>query len=308
MSWSKKRGLSKGAPKDFETFWNDYTSWVRFHDLGVEAERCRELIELQGEYSFKAIFRAVLSAYRERTGKQRVGEKTPGHTRYLFRLLDWFPEARVIVTQRDPRAVVASQLRTPYVKERLTPLSLREGVILGSRAHEVAYYAENWRDVFERRVGPWRQDTRLHFVAYEDLVQKTERELRAICGFLEVDFEQAMLTDRSRTTVPIPAGTASSKKWQQWRRKHHQRAFAPVSTDSLKKWQRELSSVEVAMVEGRCATVMQRIGYAFEVPPHRRIAGEALTQAMLSAKSLETKARWAASQGLHSVRETLRMS
>lgn len=102
MQWVDQREDVRTAPNNFASFWSKYTAWVRFADLGVDAGRCLELIDLQGERNFENIFRAVLAAYMERTGKPRVGEKSPSHVRYIGTLLNWFPEARILVMLRDP--------------------------------------------------------------------------------------------------------------------------------------------------------------------------------------------------------------
>jgi hypothetical protein len=291
MSWAEQRGLEQGAPQDFEAFWEDYKAWTRFQDLEVDAAQCRELIERQGENSFRAIFHAVLLAYRAKAGKERVGEKTPGHTRFLSKLLSWYPDAQVIVMSRDPKAVVASQLRTHYVRKRLGPISLRHGIVTGNRTHEIAYYADDWTKIFTEHLAPWHGDPRFHRVHYEALVQNPEREMRAICSFLDEPYEPAMLTRRTSEEVHPPAGAMNDEKMEEWRQKHHAQSRAPISTDSLDKWKHHLSGVEVAMIEGQCNTTMRRLGYTPSTSTFQRTLGRSLTQTVLATGRAEKQSR-----------------
>ena len=290
MARAEEWGLERGAPDDFEAFWANYTAWLRFRDLGVDADRCRELVEMQGEHSFATMFRAVLSAYAEQADKPRVGEKTPGHARYLDCLFEWFPDAQVLFTQRDPRAVVASQLKTYYVKENLTPRSLREGIFTGERAQEIVFKSKDWVENFDVYLKPWRSDPRVRTVVYENLVQRTEEEVRAVFEFLGERFEPAVLADRSEE-VPPPAAEDKDSRMEEWRVEHHARSLQRVSPDSLDKWCDDLAPSELAMVEGLCGETMEAHGYETSLPERRRLTGRVAATALEASGAAEQRMR-----------------
>jgi hypothetical protein len=287
-------GLERGTPPDFEAFWDRYTSWVRFKDLDVDADRCRELMEMQGDHTFRTIFRAVLTAFRERVGKERVGEKTPSHIFFLSHLLRWFPKARVLILQRDPRAVIASQLKSPWVADRLTPRSLQDGVFLGKRHNHLLFYADKWVRIYNEIVPAWADDPRVLVVRYEALVQDPESEMRRVCDFLGEVYEPRMLTSRSSATVPLPSGTAKPRL-EQWRREHQAQSLQPVSAGSLEKWKQGLSRSEIAMIEARCSRGMPEVGYTFELPAPERSAGWALAHILHTIGRAEGQTRGLAS-------------
>lgn len=282
----KEGGLESGVPDEFEAFWERYTSWVRFKDLDLDADRCRELVDRQGGQTFRNVFRGVLMAYGERVEKERVGEKSPGHVLFLPWLLKWFPKAQILIMQRDPRAVVASQLHTPWVQDRLTPISLRHGLLLGKRLYEVAYYADDWTTIYEEITPEWHSDPRLLTVSYEALVQDVEGELRAICDFLGEPYEPTMRTERTPATVPLPAGTAKNRL-EQWRRKHYDQTLRPITSDSLEKWKNRLTKTEVAMIEGYCMRGMRATGYTPSTPTLHRSIGRVFSNAVLKTGSAE---------------------
>ena len=297
----RTEGLGREAPEDFGTFWKNYTAWVRFRDLGVDAGRCLDRIERQDGRTFRDVFQAVLEEYGELAGKERVGEKTPMHVRYLATLLDWFPRAHVLLMKRDPRAVVASQLQTPWARDRRRPFSLRGGLVQGKRLHQVAQWADEWRSVYSRILPCWEEDPRVHLVAYEALVQDPDTELRSVCAFIEEAFEPSMLTERGST---LPEGTRSIKDeaWRTWRQDHHTQAAQAVSTAPLEKWKGELSALEVALVEGRCRGGMREAGYSFATPPLQRSAGAALAEALLRTEQGEAWSRAAVRAGRRRLR------
>ena len=291
MQWVDEREDVRKAPIDFESFWKEYTSWVRFADLGVDADRCLALTDLQGDRTFENIFRAVLTAYLERTGKARVGEKSPSHVRYIGTLLEWFPDARILIMLRDPRAVVSSQLETPYVQERITETSLRRGHFVASRMREIVRYADDWSTIFENLLPQWEKDPRTRILAYEALVHEPETQVRSVCDFLGETYEDCMLTGRREASVPTPAGTTSSFQLEQWRRSHHAQTLRPVSTDSLDKWNQSLSKLEVEIVEARCIDGMRERGYQPSTSAAKRFEGQLLSTAFLAAERTEFQAR-----------------
>jgi hypothetical protein len=283
-------GLGRsGEPADFEAFWQALTSGMRFRDLGVDAGRCRELIEAQRARSFAAVFRAMLAAYAEAAGKPRAGEKTPGHVAYLRTLFDWFPDARILVTKRDPRAVVASQLKTEYVRRHMRPASLRDGLVAGTRAEQVACFADHWARIFEQSLAPFPDDPRVRIVVYESLIADPEGQVREICRFVGEAFEPGMLTDRA--AVPGPATARANGAADDWRRAHHAKSQQEISGDSLDKWREELTDGEIALIEGRCARPMREAGYAPVTPQGRQAVGRAAGVAIAAVGLAEARAR-----------------
>lgn len=287
-------GSVEGAPNDFEAFWSNYTSWLRFRDLGVDPKQCRYLIERAEDYSFRGIFCAVLSVFQKQSGKARVGEKTPGHSAFIPTLLNWFPDARFLVTQRDPRAVVASQLKTYYVKQRLKPRTLRGGILMAKREQEIVFFARIWTEIFEQRLAPWAGHQSFHTVVYENLVQDTETEVRRIFNFLNEDFEPTVLEDRGRDTALMPANEADMDNW---RREHHSRSMQPVSDDSLEKWRGELSRSEIAIIEGCCARSMCQRGYEPTLSRPYHLGGHAMASGLATSANLERITRSTVSAG-----------
>lgn len=276
-------GLATGAPADFDAFWARYSASPRFKDLGVDPERCRQLVAQRGEPTMRSIFAALLDAYGERCGKPRVGEKTPGHWRWLDEIEACFPGARTILLRRDPRAVVASQLKTPWGKPN------GGGSVLESRAARIALYAREWRELFTSGLA---ERPSVLVVDYEALVSDAEREARRMCAFLGESYEPAMLTDRSDRNAPPPAAMQDRRgAWSEWAVDHNRKTLSAISTASVEAWRSELGRGEVAMIEGWCATPMRAAGHLPVSSRRDRALGTLGLHAVRALESAEGRAR-----------------
>jgi hypothetical protein len=291
MKRAEAEGGPHGEPANFEAFWRRLTGWVRFRDLGIDPAECRKRIEQSGDHSFRSVFNAMLGTYGKRLDKPRVGEKTPSHSRYLDDLLKWYPDARVLVIRRDPRAAIASFLRTPWVREKIFRPSLGRGLLTGQSVNEVADLAAEWEHLYSHEFPRWSDDPRFHFTSYEDLVCKPEEEVRRICNFLEEEFSPQMLQTGDEQNVPTSSGEMKDQDLEGWRRKHESLSMQPVSRASVEKWRDQLTRSEVALIEGRCAHAMKKGGYRPETQQPRRWLTSACCGLAVKAAKLEKQAR-----------------
>lgn len=253
------------APADFDFFWQELIRWRRFRDLGVENSEVLKFIEMVGQRDFKTVFAAMLRAYAELTRKSRAGEKTPSHHRHLDRLFGWFPDAQIIVIQRDPRAVVASQLRSPWVREQRAPARVTASLVRRARLFHVANHAMLWMEAYDQNLANAERDPRFRTIAYERLVAEPAAEVRGLCRFLGEVYEPSMLQDR--TAARDRASARPPPGWEAWVEQHHAHASRAVSADGQQKWREELSEREVAVIEAVCGHRMAAMGYQAEGKP-----------------------------------------
>ncbi|WP_367180533.1 sulfotransferase [uncultured Jannaschia sp.] len=266
---------SREAPEDFDAFWRDLVAWSRFREIDVDPAQVLARIKAQGRRDFRTVFAAMLEAYGETTGKPRVGEKTPGHYRYLDRIFAWFPDTRVLVLRRDPRDVVASHLNAPWVTDQMGPPQLCAPIVRRLRTYHVAERALLWRQANGEILADAESDPRLHVVIYEALVDRPEKELRRICAFLGESYEPDMLAPRENSTISTT--DTIRVQWGDWAGTHRTRAAASVSAGSVGRWRERLSPDEVGLIESICGPAMARQGYRPEMPRSpRRFFGQAL--------------------------------
>jgi hypothetical protein len=130
-----------------------------------------------------------------------LGEKTPSHFNYIPTLLDWFPNAKIIHTFRDPRAILVSELKKMRKKEREGPKRVFKS-IPGWMLEpfeppvELVHTTRSWL-----RAAHWhsfcqqRYPENYAMVRFEDLVTQPEREIKRLCRFGNIQFEPAMVSE-----------------------------------------------------------------------------------------------------------------
>jgi omega-hydroxy-beta-dihydromenaquinone-9 sulfotransferase len=187
----------------------------------------------------ESIVTAALRVNARLRNKPRQGAKFPVHYGYAERLLQWYPNCRIIHTTRDPRAVYASQANK-YVSGR-DNLSKRTAIKVAQFAHiniQVAWTAR----VHARLLG--QAPERYRLVRYEDVVLDPERELRELCHFLEIDFCPSMLGPRRY------GSTFDRTKGQRG-----------VKRDSLDAWRRHVSPTTSALIRTLQRGAAMALGY-----------------------------------------------
>ena len=283
LMWAKPahRRNRRADERAFRELWSRYRDGFRFRDLGLDPDRVERRVLADHDFGVDHLLRVLGTEYAASHGKARWGEKTPRHYLYLDALLDWFPRSRVLLVLRDPRAVVASTLRTPWDSPK------RDRFLADRRLQTVFDRSMEWRQVASRYRRRWRADPRVLLVSYEELVQGVEPVLKTICDHLGERFESGMLT--GRTPRPVrPEHARFQGRFRNWRVEHQERASGPITEDRIHAWDRELEPREVLLIEHVCREEMRRHGYP--VPPPPPIA----RRAGLNAALLLRRARWKA--------------
>ncbi len=195
---------------------------------------------------FAAVARAIMEWAAAQAGKPRWGEKTPHHTLLHSDVLNAFPEAQVIMIERDPRDVALSGKQARFGGLHVLPFARAWG-----------RYVRAGREV-RAQLGP----DRCCDLRYEALVRDPEGELRRIMAFLGEDYEPAQLefhrTDEDWRT--------DDRNLTQLRR--------PISPDSIGRWKEGLSAHEVKLIESAVGELMEEEGYARAWPDRGLDAGQ----------------------------------
>ncbi|MEX2558066.1 MAG: sulfotransferase [Actinomycetota bacterium] len=188
-----------------------------------------------------ALFREVLSHETSSRGKAICCEQTPRNVFFVDKILDLFPDARVVVVVRDPRGVLAAQ------KERLKAMERWRHAVPAERrrwrinSHPVLV-AQQWRVAVragERHAG----DERVFVLRFEDLVERPRAVLPRLCDFLGFGFDESMLdVTHSRPYAEL-------------------RGRRGLDPHEAFRWRRRLSPTEVFLCELVARRVMKRLSY-----------------------------------------------
>jgi hypothetical protein len=135
------------------------------------------------------IFSSIMSVHAKMNGKNGHGAKFPLHYSSVARLLEWFPDCKIVHTTRNPKAVYASQA-AKYVKSD-QPSTSRALLRFQHFVH--INIQTTWTAMIHKKLAE-RENYCL--VRYEDTVRNPRKQLRELCDFLEVPFLKEMLTPK----------------------------------------------------------------------------------------------------------------
>ena len=228
------RLLDAGGAPSFTRFLFDEKR--RLDDLGLDKKPLLRAADRLDVSSKRALFLLIASIYRERVGKEIVGEKTPRHLLQVEKLAERYPDARFLVLFRDPRAKALSERKVPF----------------GSPSLFVS--ARRWRRYVQeyRRLTDVLGDDRYYQTTYETIVRNTKSEAKQIAFFLDVDFEDGMLAFYDRDEAE--KGYPEREDWKQ-------NTMKPIQDDHIDKWKGELSTREIALVERTAGACLEEMGY-----------------------------------------------
>jgi hypothetical protein len=149
---------------------------------------------LASDRTERGLFTVLMQLFADRKGKPIMGEKTPSHIRYVPTLLRWFPQAKVIHMIRDPRGVFVSELRRRYAESESAPYKQLKRVYPLFKAYILLQTMVTWLDSV-KRYQQYRVlfPDKYYLMKFEDLVSDPETNIRSLCDFLGVDFQQEML-------------------------------------------------------------------------------------------------------------------
>jgi hypothetical protein len=175
---------------------------------------------------------------------ERWIEKTPANRNHVDEIFTRFPEAKLLVTLRDPRAVLATQIALEKTRQ--------------TKRFSVYYVIAHWR-VAAKLAGRVRAgEIPGLFIQFEQLVGEPATVMKNVCDYLGVQFDPAIVLNPTKIGEPW-AGNSASRT-----------AFSKVSDEPASRWENELAEEEIGWVEWHCRDLMPQFGYEPRLP-HRAL-------------------------------------
>ncbi len=219
----------------------------RLWELPIEAVRK----ELEGgpELPYAEVMAAAYRAYARAAGKVRWGDKTPRYVEDIPLLARLWPQARFVHLVRDGRNVALSYADVPFGPKTVGGAAQlwAERVAIGVRDG--------------RALGPERY-RELH---YESLVEDPEAEMQALCAFLDLRFDAAVLSYTEQARIQALE-----------RSKLYNPHVVQPPLKHVRSWEHHMPSAQVEIFEAVAGDVLGALGYPrrYEHPSLRaRLAG-----------------------------------
>jgi len=244
------------AEKGTEGMLEAMTANRTWGDFGIGDDEMRERLAQVASGDAASAVRAFFEAYADIQGKPRWGDKTPAYMLSVQRIGRTLPESRFIHLIRDGRDVALSQ-RARAINEQPPP----------------AEQAARW----VKRIGKSREQAsslkgaRYVEARYEDLVRDPETTLRRICEFIDLPWDDAVLSyhEGAAERLAEMAGTlraegSHAEQQAGYRVDNHAPTTKPPDPAKLDKWQREMSAADLAVYDAVAGDLLRELGY--EVP------------------------------------------
>jgi hypothetical protein len=238
---------SAGTPAGFLEIVLANPHWAGFC---VPDAELRAAVGALDPFDSSAAARLCYSLYAARHDKPRYGDKTPMYVLKMDQLERLLPEARFVHIIRDGRDVALSMRPMPFAPGK-----------------DMTSIAAQWRDWVRqgRELGP--QVNHYMEVRFEDLVRDPKAELRAICEFIELEFELGMLdyTDTAHDRLkepghfndPISGLTATPDS----RVRSHEFTALPPQSSRIGRWRSEMTAAELGEFEAEAGELLDELGY-----------------------------------------------
>ena len=214
----------------------------KFPNLRITRQELEQLIPPQRRMRYADFVSGVFDLYGKRKDKPLVGDKTPGYVQDLSLLHSLWPAARFVHLIRDGRDVCLS-------------------VGDWGRAYRITGRFRTWdEDPVSTTALWWERFVRLgresgeafgpdlyHEIRYESLVSNPQEECAALCAFLGVPYDEAMVNFHEGKTKE-KAGLSAKKSWR------------PL-TPGLRDWRSQMATEDVDRFEAISGDLLEELGY-----------------------------------------------
>jgi hypothetical protein len=228
---------------------SELTEHWRFTRLGFGREEFEALLGSGKPVPYRSFLEGIFHLYGRVKNKPLVGNKTPAYVRSLQGLHALWPEAKFVHIVRDGRDVCLSIMNWKSADRNAGRYATWEEAPVSTTAF--------W---WERKVRLGREaggslGTELyHEIRYESLVSRPEEECVRLCEFLDVPYDDAMLSFHEGRRKPGPDARKNAKK-----------AWLPA-TPGLRDWGSQMPAGDVERFEAAAGELLDELGYPRAFP------------------------------------------
>jgi len=195
-------------------------NWLKSIDKCLHKIENLQAKELSTNNYVKIIYQQA--ALESGKSNARWGDQTVSNSNYILSFKSQFPNSKIIYMLRDPRSVAAS-----YFKINKTYYTIDKVI-------------QKWELAFKKYIHlkkKYPQD--IYCLSYNNLVQECNNRINYLMNWLAEDFSLLDLAKRiSYSSQLIEPGS-----------KHHHNLIKTINTNSISKWQQQLSSNEIKHIE-----------------------------------------------------------
>lgn len=203
---------------------------------GIEKDDYLKKVQQEG-VSYKNILKIFLSIQAASRNKVIWGDSTPQDILFIKEIITLFPESRIIGLIRDPRDYLASNKN--YYRKNIAHYAERYDPIINSLL---------WKSYMNKLLKAKKDivvKDQIYLISYERLVDNPLQEVKALCEWLKIDFEDNMINVDSSNSSYLP----------------NKNTVKGINKNSLGKWKSSLEPFEIFLTEIICKKEMIELNY-----------------------------------------------
>ncbi|MFW6026547.1 MAG: sulfotransferase family protein [Candidatus Woesearchaeota archaeon] len=187
----------------------------------------------------KRLFDNLCQLYLNRKGKKIIGDKDPRNLDYLKQLYKLYPNGKFVHIKRDPRDIIVSRIKASWSSSY--PFILHP-LIINAQYKKAIKLSKQIKNAF------------LYEIYYEKLINEPEEEVKKLCNFLDVNYENTMLnyTDSSKELV--------SENEMDWKKE----TFKPILKKNYNKWKKYFNNKQIYIIQILCKDIFKGNEYKRE--------------------------------------------
>jgi hypothetical protein len=240
-----------GAGGDVDSIVAAITGVREWGDFGISEPELEAALGALEALDAASVLRCFYLLCAERSGKPRVGDKTPAYGRSMTAIAAVLPEARFVHVIRDGRDVALS------IRER-SRVERPFGRIAGRWKRRIEDAREQ-----AAQLGP-----RYLEVRYEALVSDPAPALRPACDLIGLAWDPAMTDYTTRAAERLeemnrglPASGDRADLSAERRMEVHERVLEPPDPSRIGRWRSEMSADERSEFEAVAGELLAELGY-----------------------------------------------
>lgn len=221
---------------------DELLAYKRFPHLHLDDDDVRAIVRENPSMQYAEFVSRVFDLYGRGERKRLVGDKTPPYVRYIGMLSEMWPQSRFVHIIRDGRDVCLSMLRWRMADRAAG----RRSTWKEDPVTTTALWWE-WLIRVGREGGADLGPDRYMEMHYEALVADPPGELRGLCDFLNLEFDESMLRYHEGKTSS-DSGLSANAAW-----------LPP--TQGLRDWRTQMSEEDLEKFEAAAGSMLDELGY-----------------------------------------------
>ena len=206
-------------------------------ELSINIKEIKETVSKYSKITDAVIYDSIMRSFLRISNNYgiRWGDRTALRWEGIKSFLKMFPQGKVIINYRDPRAILASYKYSTYLPEPMYLDTIFSSLALFNYIFSLDKNSKN-----------------IHLIKYEDLIENPEFIIKKASQFLEIDYKDEMLNvaqfkDFKGEKFDTDSSFTSQKE--------------TIDKSSRDLWKNNLSNVEIYLTEMVLKDQMVSLGY-----------------------------------------------